>query len=184
MSAPRGLALPMGRAAVSRRVPGWPASSWVLRGSLLVLPLAALAAALPQWPHWALLLLVVVSATRWAFAPEDVAGPVTLALVAGWWGVDGDTGWRLLLAGALLVTAHVCAVLASYGPGLLAVRAPLVAVWARRWALLLATLVVAWLAVRWLPEVDAPGWVWPLAVATTLAGVLGATLARPGEGDG
>lgn len=175
------MSLPTSTRPASRRVPHWPASSWVLHASLLVLPLAAVAAALPEWPHWALVGLVVVSATRWSFAPEDVAGPVTLALVAGWWGVHDDTGWRLLLVGALLVTAHVCAVLASYGPGLLAVGRPLVLLWARRWVLLVATLLLAWLAVRWLPQATAPGWVWPLAVATTLAGVLAATLARPEE---
>lgn len=166
------------RAAAIRRLP---ASTWLLRGALLVLPLATLALALPQWPHWALVALVVVSATRWAFAPEDVAGIVALVLVAGWWSVHDDRGWRLLVVGVLLLTAHLCAVVASYGPAQLPAERALLRTWLARSCLLVVPLVVAWWAVTRLPDVQAPGWVWPLAVLVTLAGILVVTLARPKE---
>lgn len=152
----------------------------VLRALLLVLPCAALALALPQVPHGWVVIGVVLSAAAWAWLPDHAVGVVPLVLVGGWWAVHDVVDWRVLAVGALLVAAHVCATLASYGPSTLAVDPRLARVWLARGALALVPLPVTWLAVRGLDPGLAPSWLWLVAAATTVGLLLGtARLVRP-----
>lgn len=143
-----------------------PGMSWpvvVLRGLLFVLPCAALAFALPQAPHWMVILLVVATGAVWARSPDHVSGAIALGLVAGWWGVHGVVDWRLLVVGVLLVAAHVSATLLAHGPGTLAVDPRLARLWVGRGLLALVPMPVTWLAVRGLDPALAPRWVWIVA---------------------
>lgn len=151
---------------------GWPRGTWVLRSLLLVLPVAALLVALPQWPHAWVVVLVVLGSLRWAWLPDDLVGVVVLLLVGGWWAVDGATDWRLGLVGVLLLAAHVAATLASYGPGTLGPDPALVRLWLRRGLLATVPLLVALAAVQGLDADLAPQGLWTVALATMLVLVL------------
>ena len=154
-----------------------PGMSWpvvVLRGLLFVLPCAALALALPEVPHWMVILLVVATAALWARSPDHVAGAIALVLVASWWGMHGVADWRLLAVGVLLVTSHVSATLLAHGPGTLAVDPRLARLWVGRGLLALVPMPVTWLAVRGLDPELAPPWVW-IAAGVAIVGLLVAT---------
>lgn len=161
----------------------WSVSATVLRGLVLVLPVAALLVALPAVPHTAVLVLVVAGALRWATAPEDPVGVAVLALVGGWWAVQGTTDARVLVVAVLLVGAHVAATLASYGPGAMRVDGATTLLWVRRGALMLLAVPVAWLAVRHLADLQAPTGTWPVALLLVAAAALVASRATVGEPD-
>lgn len=165
---------------MSLPVRSWPASTWVLRLLVLALPLAALLAALPVWPGASVLLLVALGSLRWAWLPEDLAGPIVLLLVVAWWGIHGVVDWRLLVVAACLLGAHVAAVLASYGPGPLGVDRPLVMLWARRLAVAACPVPIAWLAVQGLDADLAPSWLWALSIMLVLGLLLVGSQATQG----
>jgi hypothetical protein len=165
---------------VSRLVPGtsgWPRTTWVLRVLVLLLPVAALLVALPQWPDTTVVVLVVLGSARWAWLPDDLVGALVLVLVGGWWAVHGTTDARLLAVGVLLLAAHVAATLASYGPGTLDPGRVLVRLWVRRGLLALVPLVVAFGAVRLLDAGLAPPGLWTVALAATVVLLLAASRA-------
>ncbi|MCF6379842.1 hypothetical protein L2K70_19690 [Nocardioides KLBMP 9356] len=141
-----------------------------LRALVVLLPCAALALALPEVPHWFVLVVVPVTAVMWARAPDHGVGIIPLVLVAGWWAAHGVVDWRVLVVAVLLLGAHVAATLLSYGPPTLAVDPHLVRVWVVRALLAVVPVPVAWLAVRGLDPRQAPAWLW-LATAA-LTGVL------------
>lgn len=147
---------------------GWSRTTWVLRVLVLVLPVAALLLALPQWPDPIVGVLVVLGSVRWAWLPDDLVGAIVLVLVGGWWAVHGTTDARLLAVGALLLVAHVAATLASYGPGTLDPGRALVRLWIRRGLLALVPLVVASGAVRLLDAGLAPPGLWTVALGATV----------------
>ena len=142
--------------------PGTTAPGLVLR-SLLLLPCVALALALPEVPHWSVVVLVVAMSAWWSREPDHVAGAICLVLVTGWWTVHGVVDWRVLVVGGLLLTAHVAATVLAHGPMTLAVDPHLAALWLRRGLLAAVPMPVAWLAVRGLDPRLAPGWVWMAA---------------------
>jgi hypothetical protein len=139
------------------RRPGVTLPVVLLRGLVLVLPCAALGLALPEKPHWAVLLGVPVSAAVWSRAPDHAVGIVPLVLVGGWWAAHGTVDWKVLVVAVLLLGAHVAATLLSYGPATLAVDRRLARLWTGRALLALVPTLLAWLAVR---ELD-PGWAPP-----------------------
>lgn len=149
--------------------PGLTGVALVLHVSLLVLPCAALALALPTRPHGLLVALVLVSSAWWAARPDHLAGSITLALVAAWWTVHGVVDWRVLVVGVLLLAAHVVATVLSYGPDALPVDRRLGALWVRRGLLALVPLPVTWLAVRGLDPDLAPPWLWMVAALGIMA---------------
>lgn len=162
--------------------PGATAPVLALRSLLLVLPCAALALALPEVPHLGVAALVVLCSTWWAHSPDHPAGAVSLLLVAGWWTAHGVVDWRVLVVGALLVAAHVVAVLAAYGPATLAVDPHLASRWLRRGLLVLVPMPVTYAAVRGLDPRLAPSWIW-MATALVVVALLVATsrLTQPAD---
>jgi hypothetical protein len=160
--------------------PGMTSSVLALRLVLFVLPCVALAAALPDVPHPALVVLVVLCAAWWARTPDHPTGAVTLLLVAGWWTVHGVLDWRVLVVGVLLVAAHVVATLLSYGPATLVVDPRLAVLWARRGLLALVPMPITYVAVRGLDAALAPPWLWTAAaLGTVVLLVVTARLTQP-----
>ncbi len=154
--------------------PGATAPVLVLRSMLFVLPCAALALALPEVPHLGVTTLVVLCSVWWVHSPDHPAGAVSLLLVAGWWTAHGVVDWRVLVVGALLVAAHVVAVVMAYGPATLAVDPHLASRWLRRGLLALVPMPVTYAAVRGLDPRLAPSWVW-MAGALVVVALLVAT---------
>ncbi|MBC2933913.1 hypothetical protein [Nocardioides sp. zg-1228] len=159
---------------------GAAASAVGLRVLVLVLPCAALALALPEVPHWAVVGGVVLSAAGWALLPDHAIGVVPLVLVGGWWAAHGVVDGRILVVAVLLVAAHVAATLASYGPPTLALDRRLARLWLGRGLLALVPVLPTWVAVRGLDPALAPSWVW-LATGLVTVGLLLVTgrLTRP-----
>lgn len=156
--------------APPRRVlrPGVTAPVVLLRALVLVLPCAALALALPDTPHWAVLLGVPLSAAAWARTPDHAVGIVPLVLVGGWWASRGIVDWRVLVVAVLLLGAHVAATLLSYGPETLVVDRRLARLWAGRALLALVPVPIAWLAVRGIDPGWAPSGLWLATGAVTV----------------
>jgi hypothetical protein len=148
--------------------PGVPVHVGVLRVVLFVLPLAALALALPDVPGWLTIAVVVVTAGLWARTPDHVSGAICLAAVALWWGVHGVVDWRLPVVAVLLLVAHLVATVLSYGPPTLAVDPRVARLWAGRGLLVLVPVPIAWLAVRGLDPDLAPSWTWLAAGIVTV----------------
>lgn len=119
-------------AAAGLLAPGTTRPVIALRALVVALPCLALALAVPQVPHWFVLLAVPLSAAAWARTPDHAVGIVPLVLVAGWWAARGVVDWRVLVVAVLLLGAHLSAVLLSYGPGTLPVDPRLVRLWLRR----------------------------------------------------
>jgi hypothetical protein len=149
--------------------PGVTTSALAVRVVLFLLPCAALALALPDVPHPALVVAVVLGAAWWVRVPDHPAGAITLLLVAGWWTVHDVLDWRILAVGVLLVAAHVLATVLSYGPVALPVDPRLAVLWARRGLLSLVPMPVTYLAVRGLDADLAPPWLWTAAAVGTVA---------------
>lgn len=154
--------------------PGMTPTVLLLRALLLVLPCAALALALPEVPHWAVIALTVVCSAVWASDPDHVAGAVALVVVAGWWTAHGVVDWHLLVVGVLLLAAHVVATVLAHGPATLAVDPHLAALWLRRGLLTLLPMPVTYAAVLGLDADQAPAWTWTVA-AVLVAALLVAT---------
>jgi hypothetical protein len=160
---------------------GWPASQVAARALMVICPVVGLlAAALADVPPpgW-VVALIVAMAVGWAFMPESLFGTLCLALVLAWWGVaDLETlPPEALIAAVALLTAHVAAVVASYGPPEMAFDGPTVRLWFGRGALVLIAAPLVWLLAVALREQPEPPGVWIAAmVAIAVAGVV-ATLA-------
>ncbi|GAA1923936.1 hypothetical protein [Nocardioides hwasunensis] len=153
---------------------GVPLHVQVLRALLFVLPVGALALALPEVPHWFVVGAVVVTSALWARSPDTVAGAVSLVLVACWWAAHGVVDWRVLVVAVLLLAAHVVATVLSYGPPTLALDPRLARLWSRRALLALVPAPIAWFAVRGLDPTLAPSWVW-LAAGVLVVAMLATT---------
>ena len=151
--------------------PGTTRAVVVLRVLVVALPCVALALAIPEVPHWFVLVAVPLSAAAWARVPDHAVGIVPLVLVAGWWASRGVVDWRVLVVAVLLLAAHLSAVLLSYGPGALPVDRALVRLWLRRGLLALVPALVAWASVRGIDPSLAPPWLW-LTTASMTAVVL------------
>ncbi|CAM3537360.1 hypothetical protein [Nocardioides zeicaulis] len=151
-----------------------PRTTLVLHALLLVLPCSAMALALPEVPHWFVLLGVAVCGVLWTRAPDHPAGVVALVLVAGWWSAHGVLDWRVPVVAVLLLAAHVCAVVLAHGPASLPVDPHLARLWAGRGLLALVPVPVAYAALRGLSAAAAPGWLWLTAAGLTVVALLAA----------
>ena len=152
----------------------------LLRVLLLVLPCASLALALPEVPHWLVVVLVLAGSSTWATSPDHPAGAVSLVLVAGWWAVHDVLDWRVPVVAVLLLAAHVVATVLAYGPATLALDPHLARLWLGRGLLALVPVPVTYAAVRGLDPDLAPGWTWTVAGVLVVALlVVTARLTRP-----
>lgn len=148
--------------------PGVTAPVMLLRALVVLLPCTALALALPEVPHWFVLVAVPLSALIWARSPDHAVGTIPLVLVAGWWAARGIVDWQVLVVAVLLVGAHVAAILLAYGPETLVVDRRVLRLWVLRGLLALVPAPVAWQAVRGIDPDLAPSWLWLLTGAVTV----------------
>lgn len=157
----------------------WSPGQWALRAVTALAPaLAALTTGLAgTWPAWWLVLALLAGGTLSAALPETVVGTVVLLTVACWWGIglrDGLSWWSLPAA-ALLVSAHVSAVLISYGPGELRCTPALVRLWVRRGLLVLLSAPGVLVLALLMREATPPPGVWVSGAVAAFAALLAAS---------
>jgi hypothetical protein len=162
----------------------WGPSAWLLRGLVAAGPSAAMALALPAGapPGWVWGVLVVCSAW-WAARPEGPAGVLCLVGVAGWWAwAEPGLPLAVVPAAALLLVAHVAALVLGYGPVDLRPGRDVLGLWGRRALLLAGSALPVWAGGTVLLDAGPPpGWVWPLAGVLVAAGGLLAAYVAVGE---
>jgi hypothetical protein len=148
---------------------------WALRAIVALGPPVALLAASPQGfvpPLW-LVVVVVLASVGFAAFPEQYAGGVAMLLVVAWWtiAVRQAMPGAVMVSAAALLSAHVAATLASYGPRQLPPERLLVLRWARRTLVLWLVAPLLWLVVDANRGHTTPAsyWVAGLAVALVLA---------------
>jgi hypothetical protein len=161
----------------------WTVGGWRLRATIALGPVAALllTAAEGVAPHPVLVALVAGLALTHALSPESATGTVALGTVVVWWGLalgDGPSVWALPAA-AMLLAAHVAALVAAYGPDGLGVDPATLLLWLRRAGLAFLAapaVLLGGLLVRGRAEV-AGAWVAALAAAlvTTVAATVALT---------
>ena len=155
-------------------------SQALLRLVMLLAPVTALtltAAAGPA-PAASLVVLVLVVSAVWAVVPESTAGSAALLLVLFWWGVGLREGLHpaALGAAALLLAAHLAALLTAYGPGTMPLDGGVARRWAARGALvLLVAPAVLWLLVLVRDRGEPPG-IWLAGLVALLLALLAATV--------
>jgi hypothetical protein len=105
-------------------------------------------------------------------------GSAVIVLVLAWWGVGLREGlsWWSLPAAALLLAAHVGALVASYGPVDLPVDRAVVRLWTRRAVALLGSSVLVLALARWVRDAPEPPGVWLAGLAAAIVAVLGGSL--------
>jgi hypothetical protein len=158
----------------------WTRGQWALRSVVALGPVVALLARTPSQgaPRLWLLLLTIALGCGWAVAPESVVGAVLLLLVGFDWasGSDGSLPVLAVLAAAVLLAAHVAALVLSYGPDTLPLSPPVVRLWSRRAVLVFLVAPAIWVLARvvsGLPD-SSTVWVLGLAVALSVTVVAGA----------
>jgi hypothetical protein len=168
----------------------WTAGGWALRGAVVAgIMVALLATGLRgAWPDWWLVVLVLGLAVGFALLPEAPIGTTATALVLVWWGFAfrGNPHPESLVAAAGLLTAHLAALVAGYGPGDLPVDAATVRRWAVRGALVfVAAPAVYAVAVLLRDQPEPPGiWVAGLVAALVTIVAAGFVLSRTGQDAG
>ena len=148
----------------------------LLRLVLLLAPPAALllSEAAGVGPAAWLVVLVTLVAATWALFPESAAGSAALFLVVAWWGLGLRDGLHpaALGAAALVLGAHVAAVVAAYGPPTLAVDPALVRRWALRGGLVLLSSPAVFLLVRAVRDGEPPPGLWTAGMVAVLGAVV------------
>jgi hypothetical protein len=126
-----------------------------------------------------LVALVVVLAVAFAAMPDSPFGTCVMVVVLVWWGVALRDGLhpQALVAAAGLVTAHVAAVLASYGPGTLPLDRGVARLWAARGAAVLLSAPVVWAVAELLRGQPEPPGIWVAGLAAACAATLVASAA-------
>lgn len=128
-----------------------PAGGAAVRGVMLLGPLAALLAGVPQGyapPVWLVAVLAVLASAS-AAMPEHYVGAVTLMIVVVWWVIEAGDALPLssVAAAGALVAAHLAGTVAAYGPRQLAPDREVVLLWVRRGLALWATAALTWFVV-------------------------------------
>ena len=162
------------------RRPGWSAAQWVLRVLVVVGTVGAVLATGPagDWPPSVLLAVVSALAVGAALAPDSLAAAVAFALVLAWWAVGpADSLHPMVLpAAALLVTAHLAAMLAASGPGGFTPEPALVRLWLVRGVLVYLPVPMLYAVARGLRSAPEPPYVWVLGLGAALLALVAAGL--------
>ena len=153
---------------------------------LLCGPLAMLAGGpAGVWPRASTVSLVLLLSAWGALSTETHVLTLVDLLVVGWWGLrfgDAVPLWSVPAA-ALLLVAHLAALLVGYGP----VREPMprgvVALWARRGVLVLVSAPVLALTARGLRGQAVSTDVWVLGLALVACTAVAASYLLPTEAD-
>ena len=166
---------------------GWHPSQVGVRALLVLLPLLALACALPTgWrPSVGLWVVLGAAALAGAASPDSGLSLAAPAVVVAAWALlvpDPLSAW-LLVAGTLLVLAHALAATAELGPPQLPLTLPVLVAGVGRGLLVLPALPLAWLLARATAGEPAPTGVWLSAAVAALA-LLGLAAAALGAGAG
>ena len=154
--------------------------SWVLRGLVALMPLAAVlctTGAGRTAPTWLVVVVWLVGA-GWAVFPESTAGGVAHVAVQLRWGLglrDGLDVWALPAAAALLL-AHVAALLLSYGPPSLQLDGATVRLWVRRAAAVYLGAPLTFGLAVWVRDEPAPAAVWTVGLAAAFAALASASV--------
>jgi hypothetical protein len=159
----------------------WPISQLVARALVALGPVLGLAVLVPagSTPSVWTFLLVLVLAAGWAYRPESVVGTLVLVVVLGWW-VRADLPGlpaEALVAALGLLTSHVAALVAAYGPPRMVVGAPTTRLWLTRAGVLFLGAPAVWLLARLLEDRSEPDGVWVAAMVAVTVGVVVAALA-------
>lgn len=135
--------------------------------------LFATAAAGPAPAPW-LVVLVAVVALWWAAFPESTAGSGALLLVVAWWGIGLRDGLHpaAVAAAAALLAAHLAALVASYGPGTVALDPAVLRLWGRRGLLVLLPAPAVWALTEAVDGRAEPPGIWMAGLAAALGAVL------------
>lgn len=156
-------------------------SQLTLRVVVVLGPVLALLAAIPAGhpPAWWAVAIVLLTAGAAGWQPDGPFPTVAGLAVLAWWGftVSDDIPVSVLAAAVALVAGHLAALLAGYGPATMPLDPALLRLWLRRGALVLLTVLVAWLAARLLDGERAPADVWLLGAGAALAALVVGTVA-------
>ncbi|MFL6001659.1 MAG: hypothetical protein ACJ72P_02520 [Nocardioides sp.] len=151
---------------------GWTPAQAALRITIVAgMMVALLATGLRgAWPAWWLVLLVAGLAVAFALLPEAPMGTVATGLVLAWWGFAfrGGPYPEALLAAAGLLTAHVAAVVAGYGPRDLPPDPATVRLWAVRGAVVFLAAPTVFVVAALLAGQPEPGGIWVAGLAAAL----------------
>ena len=148
----------------------WSRSQVGCRALVALLPVVALLVA-PVPPSVPMIAIVAAGSVLWATWPELAAGPLVLLLVMVWWATTVPDPVRpsVLVAAAVLQSAHVAGVLAAYGPARVGIDRRLVWMWIRRGLLAFLGAPLAYVGVIGLNGAPDQPLMWPVAVAALVA---------------
>ncbi|MCW2844992.1 MAG: hypothetical protein JWN22_2908 [Nocardioides sp.] len=143
----------------------------VLLGPLVALLATGLVGAVPA--DW-LIALVAALAVAFAAMPDSPFGTAVMVVVLAWWGISLRDGLHpeAVIAAAGLVTAHVAAVLASYGPGSMPLDRAVVGLWAVRGAAVLLASPAVWAVATVLRDQPEPPGIWVAGLAAAFVATL------------
>jgi hypothetical protein len=162
---------------------GVPRTVWALRSTVVLGPVVALTAAAPQGyaPSGFVVVLVLLAALGWAFAPDHVLGGVSLLVVLVWWAVAVGEALPVasLVAAAGLLLSHTAATVLGYGPPRTRIAPRLLATWARRASAVWVVALVIWVVADAYSGHATPPSFWLLGLAAALIGAVVAALRAP-----
>jgi hypothetical protein len=143
----------------------------VLGGPLVALLSTGLVGVVPA--GW-LIALVAALAVAFAAMPDSPFGTAVMAVVLAWWGISLRDGLhpQAILAAAGLVTAHVAAVLASYGPATMPLDRAVTRLWVVRGAAVLLAAPAVWVVAVLLRDQPEPPGIWVAGLAAACVATL------------
>jgi hypothetical protein len=165
----------------------FPPGSRVLHAVVLLGPLVALLAGVPQGlgpPVW-LVVVVAVFSLAHAVMPEHYVGGITLAIVVTFWVIEAGSALPVssLLAAAALLAAHVAGTVAGYGPRHLPPDRAAVLLWIRRGIAAWLVAPVTWMVVDAEQDRATSASYWVLGLVVALALLVVAAALYPTDGD-